>query len=88
MLVAACAGDDFSRPGTWQAIGVNDANLHAMLADPTHAVRGAAAGSERGQPGSVAIHRLEQGRRPPLPDTRVSRVGATGAAPAGGANAR
>ncbi len=67
---------------------MNDANLRAMLADPAHAVRGAAPESERGQPGSAAIRRLEQGRRLPLPDTRVSRIGATGAAPAGGAGAR
>lgn len=80
MLLAGCGRDDFSRPGTWQPAGLNDANLLTMLADPSHAERGVAAIGERGQPASAAVLRLEQDRRRPLPDTRVSRVGATGAA--------
>ncbi len=80
MLLAGCTGDDFSRPGTWQPAGLNDANLRAMLADPSHAERGVAAGTERGQPASTAIQRLEQDRRRPLPDSRVARIGVVGGA--------
>jgi len=82
-LLAGCAGDDFARPGTWQPTGANEANLRAMLVDPTHIERGVSAVGERGQPASAAILRLEQDRRRPLPDSRVSRVGAV-AAPTGG----
>ena len=82
--LAGCrAPNDFARPGTWQATGVNEANLAAMLADPGHQVRGAAAATDRGQPASLAIRRLELGRRQPLPNSNASRVGvAAGAAPA------
>lgn len=83
LLLAGCAAtDDFRRPGTWQASGINDANLRAMLAEPGHAVRGVGARTERGQPASQAIRRLEQGRRQPLPDSRAAQIGAA-ATPAG-----
>lgn len=84
VLLAGCAGDDFSRPGTWQPAGVNEANLQMMLADPAHAQRGVAAPDERAQPASAAIRRLERDRRRPLPNIRLTTVGAT-AAGAGGA---
>jgi hypothetical protein len=77
LALAACAGPgDFARPGTWQPSGANDANLRAMLADPGHAMRGVAAPAERGQPASLAIRRLVQDRRRPLPDSRASTIGA------------
>jgi hypothetical protein len=83
--LAGCAAvDDFHRPGTWQARGINEANLRAMLAEPAHAMRGVAARTERGQPASQAIHRLEQDRRRPLPDTRAAQIGAAGAPAATG----
>jgi hypothetical protein len=82
LAVLLLAGCDINRPGTWQASGVNDANLRAMLAEPAHAVRGVSARTERGQPASLAIRRLEQGRRQPLPDSRASQIGATGASAA------
>lgn len=87
MLLAGCTGDDFSRPGTWQPAGINEANLLTMLADPSHAERGVPAIGERGQPGSYAIQRLELDRRRPLPDTRLSRIGPTGAAVGGAGGA-
>jgi hypothetical protein len=81
LAVLLLAGCDFERPRTWSASGANDANLRAMLADPSDAVRGVAAPTDRGQPASVAIYRLEQGRRPPLPDSRASAIGAIAAPP-------
>jgi hypothetical protein len=73
--VLLLAGCDHERPGTWQATGVNNANLATMLAHPGHAVRGVGATTDRAQPAGVAIRRLERGRRPPLPDSRASTVG-------------
>jgi len=67
LALAACATGDFERPGTWQPAGVNDRNLRAMLADPAHAARGAAAGEERGTAGSAPVRSLLRGARPPLP---------------------
>jgi hypothetical protein len=78
--LAACGGGDFARPGTWQASGVNDANLRLMLADPQDAVRGRAAMGDRAQPATLAIRRLERDRRRPLPDSRAARIGAAPAA--------
>jgi hypothetical protein len=93
LALSACAGDDFARPGTWQPAGANEANLRAMLADPAHAARGVAAETERGATAGRAIRALDRGRRPPLPETQLSRVGGSGAAAgtppaAGGADAR
>ncbi len=83
LLLASCGGGkDFSRPGTWQATGVNDANLRAMLAEPAHAERGVAASTERAQPASLAIRRLERGLRPALPATGTSALGGGDVIPA------
>ncbi|MBL6457165.1 hypothetical protein JMJ55_17655 [Belnapia sp. T6] len=75
VLLPLAACNDFDRPGTWRATGANDANLKAMLAEPRHAIAGAAARTERGQPGSQAIRLLETDRRRPLPDSRAAKVG-------------
>ncbi|GGJ08817.1 hypothetical protein [Neoroseomonas lacus] len=86
--LAACAPDtylaptDFERAGTWQADGVNDRNLRAMVADPSHLTRGVGAATDRGAAGAAAVSALERGARPPLPRTTLSDVGrenATGA---------
>jgi hypothetical protein len=72
LLLGGC---DHERPGTWRATGVNDANLAVMLEEPSHAMRGVGTRTDRAQPASLAIRRLEQGRRPVLPDSRASTVG-------------
>lgn len=82
LVLAGCGPDDFSRPGTWQATGINDANLRAMLADPRHAVGGVGAATDRGEPGVAAIERLNQDRRRPLPDSRAAMIGSAPAASA------
>lgn len=81
VLLAGCAPQDFDRPGTWQATGANEANLGAMLAEPSDAVRGVAARTERGQPASAAVRRLERGLRPALPESRASSIGAATSPP-------
>lgn len=63
----ACRDSDFTREGTWQATGVNDRNLRAMLAYPSHAAGGAVAPYERGAAGTAPLGRLMRGERLPLP---------------------
>ncbi len=99
--LSACAPDtyfpptDFERAGTWQAEGVNDSNLRAMVADPSHLTRGVGAATDRGQAGAAAVEAMEDGRRPPLPRTTLTTVGAqsgsggaTGVTSGGGGNGR
>src|SRR5438128_1673515 len=74
--VAGCTEDPIDRPGTWQAIGVNDNNLRAMAANPADLQRGTAASTERGNAGAAAATRLYTERRRPLPNVRASGVGA------------
>lgn len=78
LTLAGCAPDDFSRPGTWQPSGVNEANLRAMVAEPRHLRHGVAAPTERALPAVQAIRRLDADRRRPLPDSRTTQVGGTG----------
>ncbi|PZW48410.1 hypothetical protein C8P66_105159 [Humitalea rosea] len=85
LLLAGCAGgQDYERPGTWHATGVNDANLALMLAEPSHAERGVGAATDRADPGIRAVTQLGEGRRPPLPDSRASAIGAAPTAGGGG----
>lgn len=58
---------DMERAGTWQAEGINDRNLRAQVADPSHLTRGAAAATDRGRPATSAIRALDAGQRPALP---------------------
>ncbi|NKE46211.1 hypothetical protein HB662_15605 [Roseomonas frigidaquae] len=76
LLLAACQseGGDFARPGTWRSSGANESNLRAMLEDPQDARRGRAAIGDRGQAATVAVRRLESGRRFPLPASTLSRI--------------
>ncbi|MBB5690300.1 hypothetical protein GXW77_08270 [Roseomonas alkaliterrae] len=87
LALGACADSyiaptDFERRGTWQADGVNDRNLRAMVADPSHLTRGVGAATERGDAGSAAVTAMQQGRRPPLPEG-ITDIGRQGATPAG-----
>ena len=88
--LGACAPDtyfpptDFERAGTWQAEGINDRNLRAMVADPSHLTRGVGAATDRGAAGAAAVTALERGRRPPLPRTTLSDVGRDNASGATG----
>jgi hypothetical protein len=75
--LAACAETDFDRPQTWQADGINDRNLRAMIVDPAQLDRGVGAATDRGQQGSAAVRALEAGARPALP-AGLSQIGASG----------
>ena len=78
LALAACTEDPFERPGTWQPVGANDANLRAMVQDPATLRRGVGAGTDRGQQGSTPITTLEAGQRPAVPTTALTSVGAGG----------
>jgi hypothetical protein len=84
-LCASSAGCGFDRPGTWRAAGSNDANLRAMLVDPSHLTRGVGTTTSRGPTAAQAIIRLDEDRRRPLPDSRAAQIGSLATqAPSGG----
>ncbi|MFC7738514.1 hypothetical protein ACFQX4_22490 [Roseomonas sp. GCM10028921] len=88
IILAGCARDDFARPGTWAAVGLNDRNLETMLAEPVHGVRGVAAPDSRAVTGSAAIERLLRDQRKPLPSANQPLSGGGWAGTPGGSDAR
>ena len=88
--LVACAPDtyfpptDFERAGTWQAEGINDRNLRAMVADPSHLTRGVGAATDRGAAGAAAVSAMQRGARPPLPQISLTEVGQGGGGGASG----
>ncbi|MFH5925636.1 hypothetical protein [Roseomonas xinghualingensis] len=76
LLLASCGPEAVDRPGTWQATGLNDRNLRAMLADPAHAGRGTGAVGSRGDTAAAAAQRLREDKLRPLLDARGSQGGA------------
>ena len=97
--LGACAPDtyfpptDFERAGTWQAEGINDRNLRAMVADPSHLTRGVGAATDRGNAGAAAVSAMNDGRRPRLPQSNLSAItqsggGSTGVTSGGGSGER
>ena len=66
LLGLAGCGDPYRTPGTWQASGVNDANLAAMTRDKADLVVGHEdPGSDAGLD-AAAVTRLRQDRLRPL----------------------
>lgn len=62
-LALAAAGcidpEPYTRPGTWQATGANDANLRAMIANPADLQRGQTpTTASRGEAAAIAAARL------------------------------
>lgn len=74
LLGSACAPlvPPVERPGTWQATGVNDYNLRAMVADRRDLDAGAPSRTSRGDIGSRAVTRLITDRRRPLLNVTTS----------------
>jgi hypothetical protein len=82
LLLGACAYEPWERPGTWQQTGANEANLRAMVVDPTHLTRGVApATPSRGQPAARAVARAAAGQSSDLGTQGTG--GQAGGAPAG-----
>lgn len=85
LALGACADSyiaptDFERLGTWQAEGINDRNLRAMVADPSHLTRGVGAATDRGSAGAQAVAALDACRRPILPRSDLTEIGSGNAA--------
>ena len=76
--LGGCSEYEVDRPGTWQATGVNERNLRAMLVDPADYRAGTGAITARGDSASRAVTRLGNERRRQLIDATVSRVGPSG----------
>lgn len=82
ITVAGCSQPEIDRPGTWQATGVNDQNLRAMLARPEDAYAGTAALTSRGDSSARAVTRLLVDKRRSLLNVAVSKIGSASEAPA------
>jgi hypothetical protein len=92
VLLAGCSsgpeGWPTDRPGAWRPSGANEANLRAMVADPSHLVRGVGASGAEGPGPANAVDRLYRDRVRPLPQSGIVAIGGQGgggSAPAGGA---
>ena len=58
-LLGAC-GDPYQRPGTWQAEGLNDANLKAQATNKTDLYMGHGDAGSDGTLDAAAVDRLHQ----------------------------
>ena len=75
LVLAGCAAEDpLTRPGLWQPIGANDANLSAMVADPQDLVTGVPDRTADGQIASAAVARYRAGKVKNLPDSSISKI--------------
>ena len=72
--LAACTDDPFERPGTVAPRGFNEANLRAMVVDPSHLRRGVEAATSRGDAGARPVDRLRAGKRATLRTDSASGV--------------
>lgn len=84
--LAGCANtlDPINREGAWRPGGVNDANLRAMIADPSHLSMGIGATTTAGPGAADAVDRLHRDRVRPLPETRLAPIGPAGGGGGGG----
>lgn len=90
LLLSGCiatTNDPWNRDGAWRSTGANDANLRAMIADPSHLSRGAQpATPARGEAATIATGRLAfpsnptqgQGSGPGVPSLPALRTGNVG----------
>lgn len=89
LLAVSDCSDPWNRAGTWQATGVNEQNLQAMVIYPGDLSKGQSSPGVNGQLAAAAVDRLLQGRVKQLAGGNISQVGAgnamgaaAGAAPA------
>ena len=72
-------GDPFLRTGTWSPSDVNNTNIAAMVANPSHLKRGVDDPVSPAQLSAAAVDRLLNNRVKPLPTTDIAQVGQSGA---------
>jgi hypothetical protein len=68
--------DPYLREGTWHAAGVNEENLHAMLAEPADMQWGVSQPGSNGQLAAGAVERLRTGQVRVLSSDSIPKVGA------------
>lgn len=76
LLALPACSDRWNRDGTWRATGVNDQNLHAMVAYPSDLSMGQSSPDTNGQLAAAAVDRLLHDRVKQLPGGNISQVGA------------
>jgi hypothetical protein len=77
LLVSGCAYDPFDpyqRPGTWNPLGDNDANLRAMVVNPHDLAAGVGESTSAGAQAAPPVARLLAGKRYPLPAQNAALV--------------
>jgi hypothetical protein len=66
-LLSGCeATRAFDRASAWHPLGINDANLAAMVVNPADLVHGRGTGDSDGQAAAAAVHRLRSDHVKPL----------------------
>jgi type IV pilus biogenesis protein CpaD/CtpE len=71
-LLAGCTQDPFERPGTLAPRGFNDANLRAMVVEPSHLRRGVGTSTDRSDAAAKPVDLLRSGKRQPLPSANTT----------------
>lgn len=65
--LTGCGTDPLTRKGLWNASGVNERNIQAMLANPRDYVEGRGAQDSNGNLGAMAVRRYNRDKVPELP---------------------
>lgn len=77
LFVAGCAPDSvdpYLRPGTWNPVGDNDANLRVMVANPHDLVEGTGQATSAGAEAAPPVARVLAGKRYPLPKLNAADI--------------
>jgi hypothetical protein len=77
LVVASCApdaSDPYLRPGTWNPVGDNDANLRVMVANPHDLVEGVGQSTSAGAEAAAPVARVIAGKRYPLPQLNAADI--------------
>jgi hypothetical protein len=77
LLIAGCTydlSDPYQRPGTYNPLGVNDANLRVMVANPHDLVEGTGASVSAGAEAAPPVARVLAGKPYPLPELNAASV--------------
>ena len=78
LLVAGCAmTDPYQRPGMWRPMGSNEANFELQVARAADLVQGRGTTDTDGDAAAAAVDRLRQDKSRPLPQSGISKIGAT-----------
>jgi type IV pilus biogenesis protein CpaD/CtpE len=77
LVVSGCGydlTDPYQRPGTYNPLGVNDANLHTMVANPHDLVEGTGTQTSAGAEAAPPVARMLAGKRYALPNLNAAAI--------------